>query len=261
MGEPAVKPKDWAKISTAVICILVGLVLCIGSWIYGPQAVIKDLLSLLPEKPGWGWFIGWGLVVALSIIFFLPFWPPMCIGAGYIFGFYWGTVLNFFAIFLAAFVAIVLGRFVLQEPVREWIEQSNSPRLRRMARVLEDTDQALKFQVLFRFLFIPMFIRNYLPSTLNVPLWTLTLASLPHTLWISLVFASIGESFTDLGQVLKEGDEFSLSLVKWQSVATILLSIVVALLLSFYAHHQYNAMLEKEEAESIVSQSQPSAFY
>lgn len=223
----------------ALICFT----LCAGTGAsiiaYGPQRALRNVFHLLPEEPGWDWYLAMGLITLLSIVTLMPIWPPMCMASGLVFGLWYGSILNFWAILGAAAVSVTLGRCVLQEPIRQCILKGDYPRVRRMMLVLEDADHSLKFQVLFRFLFIPMFIRNYGPSTLQIPVWKLIVGSIPHSIWISIIFASLGATFQDAAQLIRDGKELDLKALKWQQAIVLAVALVVAGLLTAYAHRKY----------------------
>jgi len=173
--------------------------------------------------------------------------------SGLIFGIKFGMMLNFFAITGAALLSVFLGRCCLREPIRSWLEDGDFPTTRRMLLVLEDEEYSLKFQVLFRFLFIPMFVRNYVPSTLDIPIWKLAVGSIPHSLWISLLFASIGATFKDTAQLIRDGKEVSFRDMKWQQALILVVSLVVAIVLAFYAQRKYMERVAQEESSSLTT--------
>lgn len=239
------------KCAGALCCILVFAGVGLSIILYGPNEALRHVLHLLPERPGWGWFVGLGAATSVSIVMLMPIWPPLCMTAGLVFGMRWGAVLNFASITSAAVVSVCLGRWALQEPIRRMLERSDQPRIRRMMMVLEDRDSSLKFQVLFRFLFIPMFLRNYGPAALRIPLWKLCLGTLPHSAWISFLFASLGATFKDAAELIKNGHEVSFEDMRWQQGILLLVSIAVMVALSWYALRKYNEALDCDEARGL----------
>jgi len=234
-----------------VVCVSICAGLGVSMWYYGSTDVLRYMLKLIPVKPGLDWQIGYTCVVTLSIVMLLPIWPPLCMGSGLIFGFLHGTVINFFAIFAAANISFCIGRLLLKEPVRRCVERGDYPRMRRMMLVLEDEGNSLKFQVLFRFLFIPMFLRNYGPSTLQVPIWKLSAGAIPHSIWISILFASLGSTFKDTAELIRDGKEFQFSDIRWQQGLLAAAAITVAICLGIYAHRKYMEKLDEEEARDL----------
>lgn len=239
------------------LCLLVFIVISLVIWWYGPMKLLRDVLLLVPRKPGWDWWIAMCLLTTVSITLLMPIWPPLCMAAGLLFGFGWGCLHNFCAIFTAACLSLMLGRVLLREPVRAWLEQGDQVTLRRFMAVLEEEEDSLKLQVLFRFLFIPMFLRNYVPSTLQIPLYKLMLAAIPHSVWISILFASLGSTFTDVAQVIRDGKEMDWKHLKWQQGLIMVVSGIVAIVLAIYAHYKYQEYLEQnKESEALIAGSQ-----
>jgi len=229
------------------LCLACTLGSAVGIVAYGPTDLLRYLLRLVPKDPGWDVFAIMAGVISVSIVFILPIWPPMCLASGLIFGLVWGSILNFIAILIAALVSLWLGRVLFREPVRRMIIDGNYSQVRRIMLVLEDSNSSLQFLVLFRFLWIPMGIRNYGPATLDVDWWKLALACIPHSIWISIMFASLGASFKDLADLLRDDKEFKLSALKWQQLLLFAASSSVSIVLCLYAQRKYSEHLAQEQ--------------
>jgi len=240
-----------AECVAAAFCILTFMGVGALMINYGPTKLLRHLLNLIPAKPGWDWYVSMGLITMVSIVMILPIWPPMCMAAGLVFGLLPGAALNFCSILGAAICSLVLGRFVLRAPVRRWLDEGEYPTLRRIFHVLEDSESSLQFLILFRFLFLPMFVRNYGPSTLRIPLWKLSVACVPHCIWISLLFASLGSTFKDAADLIRDGKEAGFEDMKWQQLSIFCVSLLVAVCLAVYAQRKYNEELETEQASLV----------
>lgn len=222
--------------------------------VVGPSAALHHVLVLLPKNPGWGWYLAWGALMLVSIVCLLPIWVPMCVISGLLFGLAYGTLLNFGAVYGAALVSMVLGRTLFREPVRQWLASVDYPFVRRVFRILEDADESLKLQILFRFLLIPIFIRNYAPATLHIPFWKFAVSCVPHSLWVSFLFCTMGLSLKDASEALASGEEFTLKSMGWQNVSLFGVSLVMSAALSFYAAQKYNEYAGPEGDEIKPSQ-------
>lgn len=229
------------------LCLGCTLVAMTGIVAYGPTDMLRYLLKLVPKDPGWDVFAIMAGLISVSIVFILPIWPPMCLASGLIFGLVWGSILNFIAILVAALVSLWLGRVLFREPVRRMIIDGNYSQVRRIMLVLEDSSSSFQFLILFRFLWIPMGIRNYGPATLDVEWWKLAVACIPHSIWISIMFASLGASFKDLADLLRDDGEFSMKALKWQQLLLFVASGSVSIILCVYAQRKYTEHLEQEQ--------------
>lgn len=228
-----------AKCFAATAClVLVACAVAVG--VVGPSTALHHLLVLLPKHPGWGWYLAWGSLMLVSIVCLLPIWVPMSVISGLLFGLGYGTLLNFCAVYGAALVSMALGRTLVREPVRRWLASADYPFVRRVLKILEDADESLKLQILFRFLFIPIFIRNYAPSTLRIPFWKLAVSCVPHSLWVAVLFCTMGLSLKDASDALAKGEEFTLATMRWQNVSLLCVSTVMSAILSIYAVQKYN---------------------
>ena len=112
--------------------------------------------------------------------------------------------------------------------------------------MLEEADDSIQFQILFRFLFIPIWLRNYGPATLHIPVWKLLLAAIPHTLWVSFIMASLGLSLQDANDLVNHGEEIKLWDAKWQHLLMFAVSAVMSLLLSWYSYRKYAEIMNGE---------------
>lgn len=237
-----------SQILAASVCIFVTIFVGLAAFHYGIAHVMYKLISLLPESPSWSWYVLMCLATMLAIVAILPIWPLLCMLNGLVFGIVHGSILNFVAIFGAAFISLLLGRTFCQSPVRSCIFGGDYPTFKGVLMVVEDNDNTMKFLLLFRFLFIPMFIRNYGPSILEVPMWKVLISVVPHGIWVSLLFASLGSSFQDAAQLLRKGKELSAKSFKWQQALIVCVGFILTMVLTCYAHSKYREKLDDEDA-------------
>ena len=134
----------------------------------------------------------------------------------------------------------------LQEPVRGWLDSGNFPLTQRAFHCLETADDSLQILILFRFLLMPIWMRNYGPATLRIPMWKLLVSALPHTLWVSFIFASLGTSLQDVDELFTHGSDFKLADAKWQNFAIFLVAFLTAVLVSLYSYKKYNELMNNE---------------
>jgi len=241
-----------SKCLCGTLLLLITLGCGFAVWYVGPKYLLRSFLSALPKNPGMRWYLILGSVTVVSIVLLLPIWPPLCMASGLIFGLYYGAALNFVVIVTAAIISITIGRYFLQAPVRRWLETGEYPHVARALMILEDDENSLRFQILFRFLFIPMAFRNYGPSTLHIPLWKLYLGTLPHSAWISVLFASLGATFRDTAELVRDGKEVTFKSLKWQQVAVLCVSATVSIVLAVFATYKYKERMERDDAIALA---------
>lgn len=134
----------------------------------------------------------------------------------------------------------------LQEPVRRWLDSGHFPAAQQAFKCLEEADDSLQFLVLFRFLIIPIWMKNYAPATLRIPVWKILAAAFPHTIWISFLYSALGASLQDAEDLLTHGSEFKLSDLKWQHTLLFISAAVASLLISLYSYRKYSEATSEE---------------
>eukprot|EP00438_Fugacium_kawagutii_P009776 Skav218797 [mRNA] locus=scaffold1140:212667:215312:- [translate_table: standard] len=219
----------------------------------GPKYLFQTALKLLPSHPGWNWVFGWALLVCLIAVVASPIWSAVSVLTGLMFGLHLGTAINFSALYIAVVVSTFLGMTVLQEPIRRWLDSGSFPLAQRAFRSLEEAHDSFQFLVLFRFLLMPIWMRNYAPATLRVPMWKLLLSALPHTLWVSFILASLGTSLQDLEDVFTQDSQFKLSNIKWQDFAVFIVACLATVCVSLYSYKKYNELMNDESAPLLRS--------
>lgn len=245
-----------SQIVAVICCAIVAILLGVGMLEFGVSKILQIIINLLPESPSFSWYVFMCLATMLSIVILMPIWPPMCMLNGLVFGFAAGSIVNFIAIFGAASISLLLGRSLLQNSVRSCIFDGDYPHFKRILLVLEDDTNTIMFLLLFRFLFIPMFIRNYGPSLLEVPAWKIVITVIPHAIWISMLFASLGSSFQGTADLLRKGHSLSVKSFKWQQALIVGVGFSMTAVLTFYAHRKYSEKLEEDNAAPLNRQMQ-----
>lgn len=230
-------------------CLFIFAAVACMMFYHGPRAVVRDIVKLLPKDPGWGHCVGLIFITVLSITMVMPIWPPLCMIAGLLFGFWKGWCMNAVSIYGAALLSFILGRTVLREPVCAYLEGGSLPHLSRIMKMMEDEDDALRLQICFRFLVIPMGVRNYAPAILQIPFWKLCVGCVPHTVWISLLFASLGATFKDTAALIRDGGEFSFSRLRWQQGLIFTLSFTMTVLLAVHAWAKFSEQMPTDEEQ------------
>jgi len=144
-------------------------IILIGAWIMfmflwiGPVAVFKFILSFMPKNPGLWHALVLGTIIVICIVLPIPIWPPLMIVTAMVFGFWKGFLIDYCAMVLGAVISFGIGRYLLMQPFREYIEGSDYQKLRRMALVVETDYKA--FNSVFLFRLKPMTTRSSLCSS------------------------------------------------------------------------------------------------
>jgi uncharacterized membrane protein YdjX (TVP38/TMEM64 family) len=219
-------------------------------WI-GPVGMFKFILSFIPAKPGPSHALILGAACVVCIVLPTPFWPPLMIVIAMVFGFWMGFLIDWCAMVLGALISFVIGRWMCMRSFREYIGGNDYKRVRRMMLVVEEEDNSLKFMFLFRFLFLPIWLRNYLPSLTHVSVWYFMLPVCVHAVWICAIFASVGAAAKDLAEAIAGGKDKNHAMDPNQ-LAIFSVSLVCMLLISWLAYREYADKLSEEEVEPFL---------
>jgi uncharacterized membrane protein YdjX (TVP38/TMEM64 family) len=214
-------------------------------WV-GPVAVFSFMLSYIPKNPGLTDAVILCAVIVVSIVLCTPFWPPLMIVSAMVFGFWKGFLLDFCAMVIGAVLSYLIGKWLLKEPVRDYIQSSDHEGLRRMVSVVEEEGNSFKFTFLFRFLFIPIWIRNYVPSVLNVVFWHFLLSVVCHSVFICVNFALAGSAAKDMAEIIAQ-EKNPWAEMEPKEMITFAVSLTASLLLSLLAYREYSMRLAEED--------------
>lgn len=239
------------------VMIGIGVSLGIGTVWYGPTKLLQILLSLLvPEHPHFGhicaiWFAIVGcIVLGVPLLLLLLPVPAMMLG------FWNGFLIVATAETVAACLSFVIGRYVAQKPVREFLECQGCNRIMRMLSVMEDTENHLQLLILFRFMAMPMACRNYGPAILDVPMQDLVLSTIPHSLWSALVFATAGSTLTGPAHLLRDGHKIHWQSPPWLQMAGLVIAFVSLTGFGWLAGRAYWRKVEDEDGKRLLQCSE-----
>eukprot|EP00747_Dinoflagellata_sp_TGD_P168166 gnl/TRDRNA2_/TRDRNA2_193931_c0_seq1.p1 gnl/TRDRNA2_/TRDRNA2_193931_c0~~gnl/TRDRNA2_/TRDRNA2_193931_c0_seq1.p1 ORF type:complete len:351 (-),score=67.44 gnl/TRDRNA2_/TRDRNA2_193931_c0_seq1:136-1188(-) len=241
---------SWKPLLAFVAIAVLLAVAASGTWWYGPRRLLRAVLHMvMPAKPLWYHGVRilaatiFCIVAAIPVVFLLLPVPTM------MFGFWPGYFLAFTALMGGALISFVIGRYFAQEPIRSFLERSRCEKTMRWLRVLESEQESLWLLVLYRFLFIPMAVKNYGPSILHVPLSMLAASAVPHSMWSAIVFSSAGAAFRSSAELLRDGQSVHWKAPQWQHVVGLGVGFVSAILFSSLAYRTYARKAKDEEQE------------
>mmetsp|Transcript_44545 Transcript_44545/g.123368 ORF Transcript_44545/g.123368 Transcript_44545/m.123368 type:complete len:277 (+) Transcript_44545:194-1024(+) len=222
-------------------------------WWLGPSKILQLVLQhVVPERPGWMHAFVIGSIVAILMAIPFPILFIVMMVPGMMFGFWIGALILFIALLVGTTITFLLGRWAFQEQVRDCIAQGDDDTAQLALKTLETRRESFWLLVLFRFLLSPFFVKNYGPSILDIPLWKLVLSSIPHHIWVAVLFASFGSVFKDPAQLLRKGDGWDWSNLTWQHVLQVsapVVSIVLSGLLAWSIYKKGAAAQSDRDSE------------
>jgi uncharacterized membrane protein YdjX (TVP38/TMEM64 family) len=174
--------------AAALLLVSAGKLLPIGAWLQG----FGEWISGLGTIGG----VLYGVFYVIAALLFVP-GLPLTLGAGYLFGFLWGTILVSVASTAAAGLAFLIARH-LARPSVEKLARKN-PKFDAIDRAIAKT--GWKVVALLRLSpLIPFSLSNYLYGLTAVRLGPYLLASWIAMLPATFLYVSLGAAGHSLGQ-------------------------------------------------------------
>lgn len=232
-----------------LLCIFTFVAILVAFFWFGPNEVLIWCFSFIPKKPTTEDALILTAVIALCVVFSIPLWPPLCILAGLMFGFWYGALIVFTSLVIGSMASLYLGRTCLKEQIRGWIMNSEWAMVKRCMRIIEKEDKSLKFLILFRFIHISLAVRNYGPAILDINAWHFFISVVLHSIWAACIFAIVGASLKSTADVLMKGEDLSFDHIEWWQWAFFGVALVSGVLLMCYAISEYNRECELEDDE------------
>eukprot|EP00927_Polykrikos_kofoidii_P005950 TRINITY_DN12397_c0_g1_i1.p1 TRINITY_DN12397_c0_g1~~TRINITY_DN12397_c0_g1_i1.p1 ORF type:complete len:265 (+),score=30.06 TRINITY_DN12397_c0_g1_i1:182-976(+) len=228
----------------AVVVITTGTIAAVVFvfW-FGPTNLCRLLVAYFPKKPKLQHAVLASLLTTLSIVAATPLTIPLLLLVPMVFGFWTGYACNVAAYVISAIVCFCISRFACAEYFRTYVENHEDTRIRRMLIVFHSNGNELKFMFILRFLPGPLFVKNYLPGVLQVPLWFALLPATVHGAIFSAGFAMVGASMriaVDAG-----GKEMP----NWFQICGVAIAVAASLSLMYVSWAEYSKQLEKELEE------------
>jgi uncharacterized membrane protein YdjX (TVP38/TMEM64 family) len=148
--QPAARGQKWLKGIVAAL-----LAAAIVAVTVGPTEVwLQQIIAWIQGLGVWGGVV-FALIYIAGTVLFVP-GSVLTVGAGFLFGLVWGTVIVSAASTLGALAALLVGRYLARDAVRERVE--DHPRFHALYRAIEKDD----FKVVLLTRLVPIFPFNFL---------------------------------------------------------------------------------------------------
>jgi len=246
----------WKKVLGVAIAAFATVTLVLS---FVPGSVVQRLFSamLAAVNNGGNVTFAGGLVFfgidALVITLALPA-TPFNLAAGFIFGFWAGSLISVTGITLGAMVAFMLGRTLM----RSWAQAKaqSVPKIRAIERAVGDNGVTLVFLLRLSPL-MPLAIISYALGATKVPFLTYTVASSVGLAPATVAYCFLGTMLKDLRAIWSEGKGNNIGQTIWLClvvVSTLALIIFVTYITKRALDNALNAELE-ERSPTIVLDS------
>jgi uncharacterized membrane protein YdjX (TVP38/TMEM64 family) len=204
IAETVVQECTWQRILLVaffLVLIIVPPVVVFG--VIGTRRVARLFIEAAPKVPTIWNAVGFYLVNTTIIVTALPLWVLACMCVGFVFGFWAGFAINYLTIITGSMICFFIGRYVATDTIRRWLVKRHETGL--VTRIIEQND--FKFLVLFRFMPLPLCVKNYVPPTIRVNPLMFCLSVMIASGMYTPIYTFIGATTKGLATLYAEGIE------------------------------------------------------
>merc|ERR1719201_2046731 len=184
-----------------LVLIIVPPIIVFG--VVGTRRVARLFIRAAPKEPTIWNAIGFFLVNTTIIVTALPLWVLACMCVGFVFGFWVGFAINYSTIIAGSMICFFIGRYVATDTIRRWLMKRHETGL--VTRIIEQND--FKFLVLFRFMPLPLCVKNYVPPTIKVNPFMFMLSVMIASGMYTPIYTFIGATTKGLATLYAEQQE------------------------------------------------------
>jgi uncharacterized membrane protein YdjX (TVP38/TMEM64 family) len=184
-----------------LVLIIVPPIIVFG--VVGTRRVARLFIRAAPKEPTIWNAVGFFLVNTTIIVTALPLWVLACMCVGFVFGFWIGFAINFVTIITGSMICFFIGRYVATDTIRTWLMKRRETGL--VTRIIEQND--FKFLVLFRFMPLPLCVKNYVPSTIRVNPFMFMLSVMIASGMYTPIYTFVGATTKGIATLIAEQKE------------------------------------------------------
>lgn len=231
--DPRAARLRWALLAAVVVAlILAARLLPVTAWVTGFEAWVRG-------KGVWGAVL-YGLVYVLGALLFVPAWI-MTIGAGLVFGAFWGTVVVSLSSTVGAAGAFLVARYLARERVEALAKRSD--RFAAIEAAIREKGWRVVFLLRLSPL-VPYNLSNYLYGLTPLRFWPYVLASWAGMLPATVFYVSLGAA----GHAATGGHAHARSPLEWTLIgAGLLATATVTVMVTRAARRQLARLRVQEE--------------
>eukprot|EP00397_Hematodinium_sp_SG-2012_P029428 GEMP01031085.1.p1 GENE.GEMP01031085.1~~GEMP01031085.1.p1 ORF type:complete len:278 (+),score=46.05 GEMP01031085.1:243-1076(+) len=214
------------------VLFLLVLIAFLAMFVIDTNQTMRFLLKLAGNRPSSGTLIGWMLLTIAVVVSCVPVWSLMLMAQGFIFELRVALATNFVALVAAAVISYGIGKN-FGDPVRRLFKR-HFPNGHQFAKAM--VAKGLWHLLVFRFAWVAMGARNYLPVLFKARFWPFLFSVVVHSAWVAFMFSIIGSGLRDAADSLSkhnfEGsywDNFPLEKL-WMACASIAGTILITVL-------------------------------
>jgi uncharacterized membrane protein YdjX (TVP38/TMEM64 family) len=229
--------------------ILLGIITCL--LVYGWKDVLVHLSEVSDHARERAHILDDVLFFCLILVVGLCAFPGMSmlqLTCGFILGFTESFIVSVVATIVVSCLAFALGRYFLQDLLRDYLEENDLSTVRKILRSVE-RQNGIFLQVLFRLMFVPLFVKNYGPSVINTTFLDFSIAVVVTTPIYVGIFTFLGSHAKTLADIAtgKVSDD-SFSGLGWMELLPLILSLVAGAAFTLLAYFEFRRITKEEAA-------------
>ena len=240
-----------------MIVITAGAIVCLA--VFGWQEVAGFLVRVADDARSRSHILDdllFGFLIAIVAILALPGTSMLELICGFVLGFTEGFIVSLISIIVSSIVAFLLGRYFLRDHISNYLNQTSAsdgdnPSTFKMFLKSIEQRNGVVLLILFRLMFIPMFVKNYGPSVINTSIWHYLVAVLVTTPPYVAIFSFLGSHAKSIADIAAGGDNTGGDHVVWTQIIPIVVSVLAAIIFTTLAY------MEFRQLQATASTSEP----
>lgn len=219
-------------------------------FIYGWKDVLTYLSSVSDEARSKSHILVDVLFLGLMVIVGVCGFPGMSmieLTCGFVLGFTEAFILSVIAISVVSFTAFAIGRFYLKDMLKEYLDDSDLHTLKKVLKSVERRN-GITLQILFRLMFVPLFIKNYGPSVIETRFRDFAVAVVVTTPIYVAILTYLGSQAKTIADIATGKIAGSSSQLGWMEILTLVLSVVAGVAFTLIAYFEFKRITREEES-------------
>jgi len=229
--------------------VVVAIITCI--FVYGWKDVLMYISKVADNARGRSHILDdllfFGIIVVVGICG-LPGMTMIELTCGFVLGFLESFILSTIAITAVSLAAFGIGRYLFRDILKTYLEEdSDTTTFKNVLKSIERRN-GIGLLVLFRLMFVPLFIKNYAPAVINTKFSDFSIAVLittPFYVSILTFMGSHAKTIADIATGKVAGPESSFG---WVEIAPIAISIVAGLGFTTLAYFEFRKLTQENSS-------------
>lgn len=198
------------------------------------------------------------LIVSVALFAF-PGMSMLELTCGFVLGFRQGFFVCTLALIAGACASFWVGRNYIRDHLVAYMAESEAHTFKLFLRSLERRNGVILL-ILFRLMFVPLFVKNYGPSILRTSFSHYFAAVVVTTPPFAALFTFLGSHMKDIADITNGGDPANATSLNWMEIVPIVVSIVAGTLFSVLAYLEFVTLKGTEDESKCSFESDGTCF-